>query len=232
MKTIGEYGGEALDGYETMAKHYPSHWPPTPAQDADELFGQVQVEKSDERQRTGFRGPAPGSLGQYIEASQNYQADILSEVTKGWRLSPRRIAGYFQFHFIDVIPANWPKSIVSHDLVPKKGYYEMAQINQPLVPLPLIVDQGNAMQLWIANDLEQSFDQCRIRWVLRQGDKTVAQGERPVDVPARDALLAHRISLSAAGPEADVVNVSLTLLNSKGAVLSRYERDVFLGAWH
>lgn len=231
MVTVGEYGAEALDAYETMATHYPLHWEPTPAKDADTLWGQVQTEKTDIRQIVGFRGKKPSNLGEYIQASQNYQADMLSETTKSWRISPRSIAGYFQFHYVDVIPANWPKSIVSHDLAPKRGYYEMAQINQPLVPLPRIVDQGNAMQLWIANDLNQSFDQCRIRWVVRQGDKTVAQGERPVDVPAHDALLAHRISLPAAGPEADVANVSLTLLNSKGAVLSRYERDVFLGAW-
>ena len=55
-------------------------------------------------------------------------------------MSPRRIAGYFQFHFIDVVPANWPKSIVSHDLRPKKAYFEMAQVNQPIAVLPRLLD--------------------------------------------------------------------------------------------
>ena len=36
---------------------------------------------------------------------------------------------------VDVLPANWPKSIVSHDHRPKKAYYQLAQINQPLVAL-------------------------------------------------------------------------------------------------
>ena len=27
LVTVGEYGAEALDSYETMAQHYPAHWP-------------------------------------------------------------------------------------------------------------------------------------------------------------------------------------------------------------
>jgi beta-mannosidase len=116
LVTMGEYGAEALDGYETMARHYPPSFGTTPPVSEDALWGEVQVQKADERQRIGFRGQRPGNLGEYIAASQNYQADVLAEVTKGHRLSPRRIAGYFQFHFIDATAALWPKSIVSHDL--------------------------------------------------------------------------------------------------------------------
>ena len=106
---MGEYGAEALDGYETMARHYPPSFGKTPPVSEDVLWGEVQVQKADERQRIGFRGQRPGNLGEYIAASQNYQADVLAEVTKGHRLSPRRIAGYFQFHFIDATAALWPK---------------------------------------------------------------------------------------------------------------------------
>ena len=65
-------------------------------------------------------GRNPTNLGQYIEASQNYQEAVLADKVIGMRLSPRAIAGYFHFHLIDVVPVFWPKSIVSFDHRPKK----------------------------------------------------------------------------------------------------------------
>ena len=94
MITIGEYGGEALDSYETMLNHYPKHWEPTPARDEKRLWGNVQTSAADIKQIIGFRGVKPENLGEYIQASQTVQADMLSEVTKGWRIS-NRICGYF-----------------------------------------------------------------------------------------------------------------------------------------
>ena len=196
MVTVGEYGSEALDSYETMAL-YPADWGQRPSKDADALWGHVQVNKDDARQRVGLRGRQPSSLADYIAASQNYQYDQLAELTKAWRLSARRVAGYFQFHFIDVLPANWPKSIVSHDLTPKRGYFAMAQVNQPLVPLPRLTKNGRAMELWVANDLPQAHPGCRVRWSVLRAATTLAEGIQPVDVPASDAVLAGMADLSA-----------------------------------
>lgn len=230
MTIVGEYGGEALDRYETMQR-YPRDWGPAPPKDADALWGHVQVEKTGEKQIVGFRGKTPRNLGDYIEASQTYQADLLSEITKAWRLSPRRIAGYFQFHFIDVLPANWPKSVVSHDLTPKKGYYEMAQLNQPVVPLGKLTDRGRKLQLWVANDRNQRLDNCRIAWRITHRQETLLNGESPVDVPACDAVHAGDVDLSPVPAAADVVAISLVLSDATGTPISRYQRDVFLKAW-
>ncbi len=230
MVTVGEYGSEALDGYETMSR-YPADWGPRPPQDADVLWGQVQVTRNDVRQQVGMRGRRPANLGEYIAASQNYQYDQLAEVTKSWRISARRVAGYFQFHFVDVLPANWPKSIVSHDLTPKRGYFAMAQVNQPLVPLPRLVKGGRAMELWAANDLPQTHRGCRIRWqVLRKG-KTLAEGTQAVDVPASDAVLAGVADLSTLPKDADLVELQLTLDSNDGHRLAVYTQEVFLPNW-
>ena len=229
LVTVGEYGGEALDSYETMVDYgTPTKAPP---KDADALLGNVQVRKTGVKQIFGFRGKTPGSLGEYIEASQNYQADILSETTKGWRLSTGRIAGYMQFHFVDVTPAYWPKSIVSHDLRPKKAYYEMAQINQPIVPLPRVTQEGREMEVWVANNLNRPFADARVRWTVQDGAKVLAEGEASVDVPSHGAVQARRVDLSSVPAETPVVKISLALLDSKGAVLSGYERDVYLKGW-
>ena len=230
LSTVGEYGSEAIDGYETM-KHYPAEWGTLPAQDADTLWGQVQVTKDDVRQRVGLRGRKPSNLGEYIEASQNFQYDQLAELTKGWRCSPRRIAGYFQFHFIDVLPANWPKSIVSHDLTPKRGYFAMAQVNQPLVPLPRLIEGGQAMELWVANDLPQAHAGCRIQWSVLRAGRTVAHGKLAVKVPASDAVLAGTADLTAVPQDANVVDLHLTLESKEGRPLSHYVQEVYLDAW-
>ena len=94
LMTLGEYGAEALDGYATMRDHYPKQWGPAPALSEDKLWGSRQVGiGTDLRQQFGFRGKKPANLGEYIEASQNYQADVLAEATKGFRISKAAIGG-------------------------------------------------------------------------------------------------------------------------------------------
>ncbi len=231
MSTIGEYGSEALDSYETMQNAYPEHWLPTPPEDADALWGHVQVTKDDVKQVVGLRGRKPSNLGEYIEASQNYQYDQLAELTKAWRMSPQRIAGYFQFHFIDVLPANWPKSLVSHDLTPKRAYFAMASVNQPLVPLPRLLPGGWSMELWAANDLPKTLPGCRIRWrVLHEGN-VLAEGEHPVDVPASGAVRAGIADLTGVPAWAEVVDVHLTLEGPDRGTLAEYGQEVYLAAW-
>ena len=166
-----------------MASHYPPHLQAVPAADADVLFGHVQVQKADPRQIIGFRGRRPANLGQYIEASQNYQADLLGELATGFRLSPRHIGGYFQFHFIDALPAHWPKSIVSHDLRPKKGFFELAQVNQPVVPLFHVVGPAESLEIWVANDLPEPLPGCRVRWSIAAEGQPPIEGSKQIDAP-------------------------------------------------
>jgi hypothetical protein len=230
MLQVGEYGSEALDGYQTM-KDYPASWGKTPARGDDVLWGHVQVEKDDVRQVVGFRGKHPSSLEEYIEASQTYQYDQLSEMTKAWRLSPKRIAAYFQFHFVDVIPANWPKSIVSHDLTPKRAYFAMAQANQPLVPLPRLLAGGNEMELWVANHKRNIYKDCQIDWTASSEGRIVAEGRQKVSVPKFGAVLAGTADLSGIKTSVEIVDIRLVLKDSKGKQISSYTQEMYIHAW-
>ncbi len=227
LATIGEYGAEALDAYETMLHHYPKHWGAPPLPTEDKLWGARQTGKGgDLRQQFGFRGNRPANLAEYIEASQNYQADVLAEATKGLRISKRAVGGYFQFHFLDGTAAQWPKSIVSHDFLPKKGYYEMAQVNQPLAPLYRLADTGQAMEIWVVNDLPVRLPGCKVRWSIRAGENRI-EAESSADVPASDALLCKKVDLAALPAGCEVLQVALALTDSRGQTLSRYEREVY-----
>jgi beta-mannosidase len=231
MVTVGEYGGEALDAYETMRDHYPQHLRPTAPIAADTLWGAVQVQKDDARQIAGFYGEPPKTLGQYIEASQSYQAMLLGEITTGLRLSPRRIAGYFQFHFLSPVAAQWPKSIVSHDFQPKRGYYEMAQLNQPLVPLFRLTQRAKAMEVWVANDLDQRLPGSTVAWKIAFAGQTLLAGTSGADVPACDAVRAATVDLAGIPPSAEVVTIRLDLADATGRHLSDLERIVYLRAF-
>ncbi len=229
--TMGEYGAEALDAYETISQHAPPHFPQVPPASDDTLWWQVQVQKADARQWIGLRGTRPSNLGQYIEASQNYQADLLAERTKAFRLSPRRVSGYFQFHFIDATAAHWPKSIVSHDFQPKRGYFEMAQVNQPVVPLFQLTDRGKAMEVWVANDLDEALPACRVQWEVRWRDKGLRSGQSQANIAPADATMIAKVDLSSIPQTADTVAISLLLFDSVGKAVSRYDREVYLKAW-
>ena len=231
LVVAGEYGAEGLDSYETMTQHYPLHWKAIPPANADVIWANVQTVKADARQLVGFRGTLPKNLGQYIEASQNYQADVVAEVSKGFRLSPRAIGGYFQYHFIDVLAANWPKTLVSHDMMPKKAYYAMAEVNRPLVPLFQVLGRGEAMELWVANDLPQPFSACRLQWTVETRGKALLEGEKPVEVPAGDAVSAGRIDLAKVPADVDLITIRLALSDAAGKTLSTYEQEIFLRVW-
>lgn len=229
MITIGEYGAEALDSYETMER-YPVHWGSTPGKETDTLWGHVQLQKNDSKQWIGYRGSNPENLVQYIEASQNYQADVCGELSKGWRLSPRRVSGYFQFHFIDVLPANWPKSIVSNDLMPKQAYYEMAQVNQPVAPLPVISENGSSLELWVANDLPETFKEVQLAWKIKYDMGNLA-GDQTMNIPASGAVVAKELDLSSIPGSSERITISLKLKDPEGITIGQYEREFFLLAW-
>ncbi len=156
---------------------------------------------------------------------------MLAEQATGFRLSPRRIGGYFVFHFVDGLPAEWPKSIVSFDLTPKAGYFALAQINQPLAPLFQLSDEGKTLALWVANDREEALPRARVAWNVQCNGSVLLKGEQRLDVPPLDATPVTTVDLSPMLSHAPVVTIELTLSNASGQQISRTRREVYLPAW-
>jgi hypothetical protein len=230
LVTVGEYGAEALDSYETMLNNYPKQWGPTPARFENKIWGNIQTQAADIKQIIGFRGKIPENLEEYIQASQTVQADILTEVTKGLRISSR-ISGYFQFHFVDVLAAYWPKSIISHDNTPKKGYFAMAQVNQALVPLPLITQRGKIMELWVVNDYNRKHDHAYLTWNISYKGKVILQDALAVSIKAGRSEKVGQTDLSKIPLDDGVVTISMELFDSRGDKLSTFEQEVYLLAF-
>jgi len=230
--TVGEYGGEGLDAYETMKSFYPPQFNIPDSPDLDVLKGNShQTLKADVRQQVGFNGMQPGNLGEYIEASQSYQASIVVELTTAFRLSPERISGYMVFSFAEALPNHWAKSIVSSDLRPKKAYYEMAKLNQPLVPLFQIQEDGNFMEVWVANDFPLEFKDCRVSWKIESEGKILLADARTSDILASDATLIETVDLTTMPEDTRMIEVSLIAEDAKGKKLSSYKRELWLELW-
>ncbi len=224
MVTIGEFGAEAMDAYVTM-KTYPDSWKP-PAKDKDTLWASAQIKKHDAAMIYGLTRN-PTNLGEYIEASQKYQESLMADKTIGFRLSARKVSGYFHFHFLDVIPVFWPKSIVSHDQRPKMAYYQMAQINQPVVALPQFMGENpDSLNLWVCNDLPAKFDNCTIEYSLDWDGKILLKGVDQINVPALNAVQGQSLDISAITAKLNEFNLILTLKNQSGSRISEYRRNM------
>ena len=228
---VGEFGAEAIDSFETMKSIFPPQFEVPDSPDVDVLRGYHQVQKADLKQRVGFYGKVPRNLGEYIEASQNYQALLLAERTTAFRISPGKLSGYVMFYFAEPLPSFWPKAIVSSNLRPKKAYYEMAKLNRPLVPLFQIQKGGNRMEIWVANDLPREFMNCEVSWNVKAGDKNLLAGSKSLHVPASNAILVETVDLSPVPEETQMVTISLRLMDSKGKKLSSYQRELWLELW-
>ena len=226
MVTLGEFGAEALDAYETMRDHYPPQLQPAAAggrHALGRLAGRETRRAADRRPRPQSREPRANTS----KPARTTRRPLLADKVIGMRLSPRAIAGYFHFHFIDVVPAFWPKSIVSHDHRPKKAYYQLAQLNQPVVALPQLSGaKPDAMTLWVANDLPEAFPKATLRWTVSARGKALLEGRQTLDVPALGAAAGKKIDLLPVTTNVPAFDIELSLADKDGGLLSRYRRTV------
>ncbi|GMU88690.1 MAG: hypothetical protein AMXMBFR49_08980 [Chlorobiota bacterium] len=121
------------------------------------------------------------SLEEFVENSQNYQAELLDfAINQYRRRKGRGITGVFQFMFIDCWPSlTW--SVIDYYGVPKKGYHAVKKAFDPLL-LSVFLRQdkyyrGSMLnfEMWVVNDRYDSYENCRIEVLLN--------GERVVDIP-------------------------------------------------
>jgi hypothetical protein len=230
MQCVGEYGSEAMDHYPTM-QQYPDSWGTVPAPEADELWGHVQVIRNDVRQLAGSRGVEQTTLMGHIRASQTFQGDQLHELTRSWRLMDKQVNGYFQFHFVDLVPANWPKSILSHDLRPKSAYFVMAMLNQPLAPMVEINQGGRTATLWIANSTGAAFTDTTLRWqVLDGAHEQIADQQHLASLDCGVTRVA-RIELEHVPETQREATFALGLFGPQGRLLAKYQHTFFIQSW-
>jgi hypothetical protein len=233
---VGEFGGEGQDAYETLAA-YPPHWGKPPAKTAAKFWKPVQaydkrMPSLNYRIAIGRQGRPATNLVEMIEGTQGYQAYLLSKHVVGYRVGTSVYTGYFHYHLLDVLPAHWPKSIVSHDFRPKLAYFELAQVNQPVAPLH-IVDEAKEktprrLALLVDNDLDVPLTGCTLRWTITGKDYD-RSGEKAIPATAPQHCSEVTTVPIDDIPEGCVtLQITLDVVDADGGLVARYQRSV----WH
>ena len=176
---INEFGAQALPNMETMREMmkedelWPPKWPIWAYHDFqyDPTFNVAQIDMGK-------------SLEEFIENSQNYQAKLLKYAIENYRKNKySKVTGIFQFMFVD----NWNAitwSVVDYFRRPKKGYYTLKTVYQPLlvgmdldrekVSLNKITDFSN---IWVVNDTLDKYENTYAKIGLFK-DKEIVREKR------------------------------------------------------
>jgi beta-mannosidase len=193
---ISEYGAEALPCLPTMKKMmeprdlWPPNWKEWEYHDfqPEQTFNTARVKMGD-------------SLEEFIENSQQYQADIIKTHTETYRLARYKfLNGILHFMFCECWNSiTW--AVVDYYRNPKKGYFALQTAMQPVYPGYRLVrntkSKGERLSwgvLWdpffIINDLPeaQSSVTAEISLIDASGDVYKKEKRKLADIPA-DAIV-------------------------------------------
>lgn len=164
---VTEFGAQALPVVESMKKMFtdkeinPPDWVKWKYHNFqyEQTFHIANVERGN-------------NISQFIENSQQYQADVIKTAIDFYRRKKfDAINGVFQFMMIDCWPSiTW--SVVDYYCTKKKGYYALQQTFQP-VYVSVKVRQKKYfagkklnLDLWVINDLHTSFENTEMIFLI------------------------------------------------------------------
>lgn len=229
--TIGEWGGEGLDSWETMQNIYPKRWYPNSIEDKWDLSSLPYAQWQDEKNKLHLR-EIPKTCREWIDKTQEYQARIITKMGEAIRRMSEAIVGYSQFYLIDIAPCGWLKAIVSHDRYPKKAYYSFMVVNQPLLPSiddnkPLGTSRRIECGFWICNDYAENFHNYRLEWyLLNPVQEIVFSDGVDVEIEASSSKYFARLDyIISDNVSKGIWKLILAIRNEKGNVIAYNSRN-------
>ncbi|WP_438448104.1 glycoside hydrolase family 2 protein [Gorillibacterium sp. sgz5001074] len=181
-RMLSEFGAQALPSLEeTTAMNRSDAWPPDYKKlgyhnfQYDQTFFVAKIE-------TG------GCWESFVRNSQDYQAQVLKLAIESIRKSKFEKAGsFFQFMFMDAWPSiSW--SVVSHARIPKKAYFTLQQVNQPILAgvtlsrtqWPSRMQKGGgdpymSLTPWVINDLHTGYPACTLEIAIESADGRIRE---------------------------------------------------------
>ncbi|HUX98221.1 MAG TPA: hypothetical protein VMV49_01585 [Candidatus Deferrimicrobium sp.] len=124
------------------------------------------------------------NISDFIEATQEYQAELLKFYNELWRINRYNPnGGTIMFQFNDCFPGiTW--SIIDYWRDPKKGYYSTQLSFEPVYVMadwPKRHYKPNKLyttKIYVVNDLHSIFSDVTVHWALQNDrDETVASGD-------------------------------------------------------
>ena len=189
---ISELGAQAFPSLEETRAMVGDAWPP----DWKKLaYHDFQYDQTFHVARI----PMGNTWAEFVENSQQYQAELLKFTIEHYRRAKyRKVGSFFQFLFGDCWPAvTW--SVVSYERKAKPGYYALQRAYQPVLiggdlgravmSLGRKDDQGATglgVSVWVVNDEHRALEGVTYEARLRgQGrDAPLASHDSPVTLAA------------------------------------------------
>lgn len=191
LYACGEFGAEALDPIETMLKYYPKEWLPKDKAD-EKRWNANRIAQAQTHKFHYMWYPTQHSIHDWIDASQDYQAWVVKFMSETFRRDPRMVS--FAIHlFIDAWPGGWMKTIMDVDRQPKKAYFAYRDALEPLMT-SIRSDRRHfwageevPFELWISNDLNESYDNYSIHYQIEEGGKVLFSSKEKANIPINSA---------------------------------------------
>ncbi|OQO69270.1 hypothetical protein BH747_10200 [Enterococcus villorum] len=197
----GEFGCEALDNIKTMYHHYPKSWLPN---HPDESWHPSLIKASQSPNFHYQFFETPKTLSQWVEASQEYQRFATKWMTEAFRRKTDMVS--FALHIlIDHYPAGWMKAVMDVDRQAKPAFFAYLDALTPTMvsikPSRLTFTEGETAseEVWICNDLPQTFQDCQLHYQILHNGKSIQQGKDSVTIAASQANYVGNITFDTTG---------------------------------
>jgi beta-mannosidase len=184
---IAEFGAQALPNLDSLQRLFTASelFPDTPAKLAKWKYHNFQPHETFDIAKV----PMGKTAAEFIDHTQRYQAQLVQFAAEAYRRQRYQpVSAIFQFMFVE----NWPSinwGIVDYWRQPKPGYEMLKRAYQPVLPSIAGTQQqswkvGEAvpLELWLINDLQRSFPNSQLTYVLKQAGKVVQQESLPVAI--------------------------------------------------
>ncbi len=163
------------------------------------------------------------SIHELVRNTQEYQRRLIKFAAESYRRNRyRRVAGIFQFMFVESWPSvNW--GVVDYRRKTKPGYDAMRIAYQPVLPtIASVEDHFEAgavpeFPIWIVNDLHRKFDEVKLHSSLWHGEKMIDSRVDTVAIDADSAAFAR--TRSAPNLVGGKYSLRLKLVDRSGEVL-------------
>ena len=190
----GEFGAEGLDPVNVMKKYYPENWLPDSFTGVSD-WNPSRINRAQTNQFHFMWYNTPGSVEDWVKASQEYQAWAVKFTTETFRRDPRMMS--FAVHlFIDAWPAGWMKTIMDVDRQPKLSYFAYRNALSPQI-ITIRSDQsqfwGNDIskfEFWVSNDLNSGGDNYQIKYQVLDGDQILFANKSEISMPINSSEFA------------------------------------------
>ncbi len=160
MTGCGEYGAEGLDHEHIMRERYPKEWLET---DENGNWYPDKIVRAQTHSVHGDWYPEQTNITDWVEASQNHQANATKLMTDSFRRRADLINHTAIHLLIDAWPSGWMKTLVACDRKPKKAYFAYKEALEPL-RINLYTGRSHVyagetidVEAWILNDLGQEY---------------------------------------------------------------------------